>query len=250
MPGAAWRKAMATEKKDDVVQATGNFFTNTTMYNQLCYMVRQIIGEMVNTSALVSVGGVEGGGTGNPAGHVSATPLVAQTDAKGNALPMSPIPRLRFFRYQAGKAAIVLDPVAGDQGVAVYFKQDSSGVQDGAKEAVVPGSFRSFDQSDGVVFSGVQNQAPTVWIELTQDEKVIIHAPQGVTIETDKTAEITAGEKVSISAPAIELNGAITSNGQDGGAGTMDINGTLTVDGINMNTHTHTGAHGETSGPH
>ena len=241
---------MATEKKDDVVHATGNFFTNTTMYNQLCYMVRQIIGEMVNTSALVSVGGVEGGGTGNPAGHVSATPLVAQTDAKGNALPMSPIPRLRFFRYQAGKAAIVLDPVAGDQGVAVYFKQDSSGVQDGAKEAVVPGSFRNFDQSDGVVFSGVQNQAPTVWIELTQDEKVIIHAPQGVTIETDETAEITAGEKVSITAPAIELNGAITSNGQDGGAGTMDINGTLTVDGINMNTHTHTGAHGETSGPH
>lgn len=241
---------MATEKKDDVVQATGNFFTNTTMYNQLCYMVRQIIGEMVNTSALVSVGGVEGGGTDNPAGHVSATPLVAQTDAKGNALPMSPIPRLRFFRYQAGKAAIVLDPVAGDQGVAVYFKQDSSGVQDGAKEAVVPGSFRNFDQSDGVVFSGVQNQAPTVWIELTQDEKVIIHAPQGVTIETDETAEITAGEKVSITAPAIELNGAITSNGQDGGAGTMDINGTLTVDGIDMNSHTHTGAHGETSGPH
>jgi hypothetical protein len=241
---------MATEKKDDVVQATGNFFTNTTMYNQLCYMVRQIIGEMVNTSALVSVGGVEGGGTSNPAGHVSATPLVAQTDAKGNALPMSPIPRLRFFRYQAGKAAIVLDPVAGDQGVAVYFKQDSSGVQDGAKEAVVPGSFRNFDQSDGVVFSGVQNQAPTVWIELTQDEKVIIHAPQGVTIETDETAEITAGEKVSITAPAIELNGAITSHGQNGGAGTMDINGTLTVDGINMNTHTHTGAHGETSGPH
>jgi hypothetical protein len=241
---------MATEKKDDVVQATGNFFTNTTMYNQLCYMVRQIIGEMVNTSALVSVGGVEGGGTSNPAGHVSATPLVAQTDAKGNALPMSPIPRLRFFRYQAGKAAIVLDPVAGDQGVAVFFKQDSSGVQDGAKEAVVPGSFRNFDQSDGVVFSGVQNQAPTVWIELTQDEKVVIHAPQGVTIETDETAEITAGEKVSITAPAIELNGAITSHGQNGGAGTMDINGTLTVDGINMNAHTHTGAHGETSGPH
>lgn len=241
---------MATEKKDDVVQATGNFFTNTTMYNQLCYMVRQIIGEMVNTSALVSVGGVEGGGTGNPAGHVSATPLVAQTDAKGNALPMSPIPRLRFFRYQAGKAAIVLDPVAGDQGVAVFFKQDSSGVQDGAKEAVVPGSFRNFDQSDGVVLSGVQNQAPTVWIELTQDETVVIHAPKGVTIETDETAEITAGIKVSITAPAIELNGAITSHGQNGGSGTMDINGTLTVDGINMNTHTHTGAHGETSGPH
>jgi len=240
---------MATN--DDVVQSTENFYTNTTTYNQLCYMVRQIISEMVNTSALVSVGGVEGGGTGNPAGHVSATPLVCQTDAKGNALPMAAIPKLRFFRYQAGKAAIVLDPVGGDQGVAVFFKQDSSGVQAGAKDAVVPGSFRAFDQSDGVVFSGVQNQAPTVWIELTQDEKITIHAPKGVKIETDENAEIEAGKKIVLTAPTIEMNGAITSNDASGGsAGTMQVNGTLKVNDITVNTHIHTCPDGETSGPH
>lgn len=245
---------MATN--DDVVQRTGDFFTGTTQYNQLCYVVRQIISEMVNTSALVSVSGVEGGGTGNPAGHVSATPLVSQTDAKGNALPMTAIPKLRFFRYQAGKAAIVLDPIVGDQGVAVFFKQDSSGVQDGAKEAVVPASFRSFDQSDGVVLSGVQNQAPTVWIELTQDETITIHAPKGVKIETDKNVEVEAGVKIKMTAPAIELNGAITTASATGESGTMNIKGTVDVtqdvkaSNISLNSHTHTCPDGETSGPH
>ena len=237
-------------KNDDTVQSTADFYSGTTQYNQLCYLVRQIVSEIMNTSALVSVNSVEGGGTGNPAGYLSATPLVCQTDAKGNAMPMASIPKLRFFRYQAGKAAIVLDPVAGDQGVAVFFKQDSSGVKDGAKEAVVPGSFRAFDQSDGVVLSGVQNQAPSVWIELKQDETIIIHAPEGVKIETDKAVDINAGTKIKLTAPAIEMNGAITTNSASGGAGTMQINGTLKVNDLVVNTHTHTGVHGETSGPH
>lgn len=247
---------MATEKQDDVVQRTGDFYTGTTAYNQLCYVVRQIISEMVNTSALVSVNSVEAAGHENAAGNLSATPLVAQTDARGNKLPMTQIPKLRFFRYQAGKAAIVLDPVAGDQGVAVFFKQDSSGVKGGATEAVVPGSFRAFDQSDGVVFPSVQGAAPSVWIELKQDETITIHAPQGVKIETDKNVEVEAGVKIKMTAPAIELNGAISTASASGDAGTMSIKGTVNVtqdvkaSNISLNSHTHTCPDGETSGPH
>ena len=243
-------------KESDVVQSLGDFYTNTTEYNQLCFVVRQIVNEMVNTSALVSVNGVEGGGHDSPAGYLSATPLVCQTDAQGNALPMAAIPKLRFFRYQAGKAALIIDPVSGDQGVAVYFKQDSSGVKDASTNAVVPGSFRSFDQSDGVVFSGVQNKAPTVWIEIKQDETVTIHAPNGVKIETDKNVEVDAGVKIKMTAPAIELNGAITTASATGDAGTMNINGTVDVtqdvkaSNISLNSHTHTCPDGETSGPH
>lgn len=240
---------------NDVVQGVGDFFTNTTPYNQLAFFVRQTVMEMLNTASLVSVNGVDGGGHEQPAGYVSATPLVAQTDAQGNALPMAQIPKLRFFRYQAGKAAIILDPVAGDQGVAVFFKNDSSGVKDGSSETVTPGSFRSFDQSDGVVLGGVQNQAPTVWIEVKQDETIVIHAPKGVKIETDETAEITAGTKISLTAPTIQLNGAINTASASGGAGTMQVNGTVNVtqdvkaSGISLNSHTHTCPDGQTSGP-
>lgn len=249
---------MATEKEDDVVQRTGDFYTGTTAYNQLCYVVRQIVSEMVNTSALVSVNSVEAAGHENAAGNLSATPLVAQTDARGNKLPMAQIPKLRFFRYQAGKAAIVLDPVAGDQGVAVFFKQDSSGVKGGATEAVVPGSFRAFDQSDGVVFPSVQGAAPTVWIELTQDETITIHAPKSVRIESlgsEGKIELEAKTKIEMTAPAIELNGAISTASATGDSGTMDIKGTVNVtqdvvaSNISLNSHTHTCPDGETSGP-
>ena len=245
---------MPTEKQDDVVQRTGDFYTGTTAYNQLCYVVRQLISEMVNTSALVSVNGVETAGHENAAGNLSATPLVAQTDARGNKLPMAQIPKLRFFRYQAGKAAIVLDPVAGDQGVAVFFKQDSSGVKGGATEAVVPGSFRAFDQSDGVVFPSVQGAAPSVWIELKQDETITIHAPQGVKIETDKVVDIEAGTQIKLKAPNIDFYGTFDMHSHSGsGDVTATLNGTLnatqnvTARGISLNSHPESG---ETSGPH
>ena len=250
---------MPTEKKDDVVQSTQDYYTNTTQYNQLCYMVRQIIMEMLNTSAIVSVNSADAPGHGGAAGNVVATPLVAQTDAKGNALPMAKIPQLRFFRYQAGKAAVVLDPVAGDQGVAVFFKQDHSGVKGGATEAVVPGSFRNFDQSDGVVFPSVQGAAPSVWIELKQDETITIHAPKGVRIESlgsEGQIELEAKTKIEMTAPAIELNGAISTASATGDSGTMDIKGTVNVtqdvkaSNISLNSHTHTCPDGETSGPH
>lgn len=225
-------------KNDDVVQGVGDFFTGTSQYNQLSFMIRQTVMEMLNTSSLVAVNGVEGGGKDKPAGYVSATPLVAQTDAQGNALPMAKIPKLRFFRYQAGKAAIILDPVPGDQGVAVFFKNDSSGVKDGETKAVTPGSFRNFDQSDGVVLGGVQNQKPTVWLELGQDEKITIHGPEGAKIESDnavkidsKTAEISASQEMKITSDGIKLEGPITAGGRDGGAGSMQFSGTMSLDG-------------------
>ena len=250
---------MATNKQDDVVQSTQDYYTNTTQYNQLCYMVRQIIMEMLNTSAIVSVNSADAPGHGGSAGNVVATPLVAQTDARGNKLPMAKIPKLRFFRYQAGKAAIIIDPVAGDQGVAVYFKQDHSGVKGGATEPVVPGSFRNFDQSDGVVFPSVQGAAPSVWIELKQDETITIHAPNGVKIKTDKVCDIEAGTQIKLKAPNIDFYGTFDMHSHSGdGEVTATLNGTLnatndvTASNVSLNSHTHSGVEnggGNTGGP-
>ena len=242
---------------ENTVQGQRGYFTNAGEYNRLRFCVEQILREMLNTAALVKVDEVSGGGVA-PTGTVSATPLVAQTDAEGNVLPMAPIPRLPFFRYQAGKAAIILDPVAGDQGLAVFLKKDSSTVGVGTTTPQRPGSFREFDQSDGVLIGGVQNQAPTVWIEIKQDETITIHAPAGVTIETDKTIEMNAGTAVNITAPQIALNGALTMRGRSGGATTANLTGTLnatddvTASGISLNSHTHGGVEtggGSTGGP-
>ena len=145
-------------------------FTNASAYNQLEFIIERKIREMINTSALVRVDSCTSDGPNSPAGTVSATPLVSQVDAEGNALPMVALPRMPHQRLQAGIAAIILDPVPGDIGVASFCKSDSSTVQPGTKEPQRPGSWRVFDMADGMLVASVSNQAPEVWIELKQDK--------------------------------------------------------------------------------
>jgi phage baseplate assembly protein gpV len=239
---------------EEMRQSLEDFNTNLSPTNQLRFFIEQTVRDILSTASLVRVDSTTGGGVA-PAGTVSGTPLVAQTDAWGNILPMSPIPRMPFFRYQAGKAAFIVDPVPGDQGVAVFCKGDSSNVGVGTQEPVRPASFRLFDQADGMFFGGTQNQTPTVWIEIKQDETITIHAPAGCTIETDenvtvnagKAVNVTAGESVSITAPEISLNGALATRGQSGGATTARLTGSMTVSqdvtasGISLDSHIHSG---------
>ena len=182
---------------------------------------------------------------------MAATPLVAQTDAEGNALPMVALPSLPHYRVQAGIAAIILDPVAGDIGVASFCKADSSTVKPGTKEPQRPGSFRSFDQADGMLVASVSNKAPEVWIEIRQDKTIIVHAPEGVTIETDKSVEIKAAGGIVLDAPQTTITGNLTATGEKGDAigmtGTVNLTGSLTstgdqvAAGISQTGHTHTG---------
>lgn len=226
-------------------------FTLASDYNKLEFIVRRIISEMVNTSALVRVDGCTSQGPDGPAGTVAATPLVAQTDAEGNALPMTQIPSMPHYRIQAGIAAIILDPVPGDIGVASFCKSDSSTVKPGTSEPQRPGSFRNFDQADGMLVATVSNKAPEVWIEIKQDKTIIIHAPEGCTIETDKIAEIKAAEGIMLDTPQTTITGNLTATGEKGDnismTGNMSLDGSLTstgdqvADGISQINHTHTG---------
>ena len=230
-------------------------FTNASPYNQLEFIIERKIREMINTSALVRVDSCTSSGPGAPAGVVSATPLVSQVDAEGNALPMVSLPRLPHCRAQAGIAAIILDPVPGDIGVASFCKSDSSTVQPGTKEPQRPGSWRVFDMADGMLVASVSNQAPLVWIELKQDQTVIIHAPQGVTIETDQTVtvhaqklEVNASQQVDLNTPLVNVAGRIVQAGSMGSGGPSQFRGGLdntggqiTSNGVTLETHTHGG---------
>lgn len=226
-------------------------YTMASGYNQLEFIVRRIVSEMVNTSALVRVDGCTSQGPDGPAGTVTATPLVAQTDAEGNALPMAQIPSMPYGRVQGGIAALIIDPVPGDIGVASFCKSDSSTVKPGTSEPQRPGSFRSYDQADGMLVATVSNKAPEVWIEIRQDKTIIIHAPEGCVIETDKIAEIKAGEGIVLDTPQTTITGNLTATGEKGNAismtGNVQLDGSLTstgdqvANGISQTNHTHTG---------
>lgn len=232
-------------------------FTNATSFNQLDFIIERKIREMVNTSALVRIDSCTSSGPSSPAGTVSATPLVAQIDPEGNALPMVSIPRMPHYRMQAGIAAIVLDPVPGDIGVASFCKADSSTVGVGESEPQRPGSFRVFDQADGMLVATVSNAAPQVWVELTQDKTVIIHAPEGCIIETDKNVTINASQSVVMNTPLVTVSGRIQQTGTMGAGGPSEFTGGLNntggsvqSNGITLETHVHTGVEsgGSTTG--
>lgn len=211
-------------------QGVRDVFTNATPYNQLEFIIEQKIRQMVNTSALVRIDGCTSTGSSGAAGTVSATPMVAQTDADGNALQMASIPRMPHARVQGGIAALIIDPVAGDLGVASFCKADSSTVGVGASEPQRPGSFRSFDQADGMLVATVSNKAPEVWIELKQDKTIIIHGPEGIILETDKDVTVKAGKNVTVEAGedvTVTAGGSIVLTSQSSNTITLDCENTV-----------------------
>lgn len=149
---------------DKAVKGTRKITSTNTMANAMSFLIQQIIRENVNTAEVVIVESVDAGGPGAATGHVDVKPLVCQTDAYNNTLKPATLFRLPYSRIQGGIAALVIDPVPGDIGIALFAKRDSSGVKQGATDPVQPASFRTFDQADGFYIGGFLNRGPEAWL--------------------------------------------------------------------------------------
>lgn len=165
---------------------------------------------------------------------VGATPMSQMIDGNGNAYVSPSYPALPHYRIQQGTAAIIMNPRPGDIGVFVCSKRDISNISQG-KQPGPPGSTRSFSPSDAVMIGSIHTQAPTYYIDFTDQDKIVIHAPAGVIIETDAKVTVTASEGVEITAPTTRVNGDLVVTG------TIKSDGQITSAGINFNTHTHPG---------
>lgn len=186
-------------------------------YNALSFMMEQMIKGMVNTAIPVRVDSCTKPGVGGAAGYVSATPLVQQRGADGKGLQPVSLPQLPYYRVQAGTAAVVLDPQPGDVGFAVFAQQDISNIKEGTSEPVQAGSFRCFDQSDGVYLGGILGAgAPETYVFLDPEKG---------------EATIKAPTKITIESPQIELKGAVSMGGASGGADTITLDGNITTNG-------------------
>ena len=203
-----------SQNESAIVKGLADEYTDTTPLNQLEFLIKTLTRDM-STAIPVIITAVQAGDT-NAAGYVDARPLVAQIDAWGNSLPMAAIHHLPYFRIQSGRAAVVLDPVVGDIGLAVFAQSDCSNVKQGANQTVQPGSWRKFDQADGFYVGGFLNKSVDTFVRLAQDGSVKIKAPGNVTID----------------------------------APTVTYTGDIICGGFSYLGHTHTGVHGETSTPH
>lgn len=156
-------------------------------FNQLDFVIRMATAKMV-TMTLVKV--MRAG-----ANAIDIMPMVAQLDGAGNKTEHGTIHNVPFFRYQAGGNAVILDPQAGDIGIAVFAHNDISTVKT-TKKPNVPGSRRRFDWADAVYIGGLLNADATQFIKIDDDGvtitstgEVTIDAPDGATITGDVTVD-------------------------------------------------------------
>lgn len=246
-------------------------FSQSSPLNALDFFVESKIKKTINTAIPVRVDSITRPGESGGAGYLSATPLIEGRDASGNAIANVSIPKLRWFRYQHGTAAIICDPKPGDIGLAVFAQQDVSALT-GGTDPVQPGSLRSYDLSDGFYIGGYWGQTPTTFIRIEDTGDITVTAPQThttkspqVTINCD-TCQVNASSSVTLQTPATHATGTLTVDGLITGKGGLAISGgsgasvqgsltttgDVTAAGISLDTHTHSGVQpggGNTGGP-
>jgi hypothetical protein len=254
---------------NQTVKGVGKLNSANTPTNAAAFMVEQIIRQMVNTAEIVSINSSDAQGKASAGGRAKATPMVSQTDGWGNALPTTPLPALPFYRPQAGKAAIIMEPQPGDKALAVFVKRDSSGLAVGKNEASPPGSHRIFDQADGFLINGILGEAPELWLQLdpasgkislsTKAAKIDISCRESGDIDISTGAgnmTLTATGELIIKCPQITLDGNVRitgslategeSTGPGGGpavfsSGIRNKAGGITDQDVTVKTHTHAG---------
>lgn len=143
----------------------------TSWFNTLDFIITQKLATRLNTTKLVQVVNVNGGGV-NPAGTVDVFPLVSPIDGNRNATPHGVVYGLPWSRVQGGANAIICDPAVNDIGYVVFSDRDISSVKNspptGApSNGFTPGSFRTFDIADGIYAGGCLNITPTQYLIFT-----------------------------------------------------------------------------------
>jgi hypothetical protein len=180
-------------------------------YNALQFMIQQALNS-VSTAIPVQVQAVSGL-------FVDVLPLVSSVDGYGNAVEPTTLFHLPVFRYHAGVGAVILDPVVGDKGLAVFAQADASNVNDGTGAPQQPASFRKHSMSDGFYIGGFHNAAPTVYVEIKQSGEVVIVAPN----------------KLTVTSPTATFSGNVTMSGN------LSVTGDANIGGISFAGHVHGG---------
>jgi hypothetical protein len=208
--GRKWQLA------DEAYAGAQKLASGTSDFNQLDFVVRSILSEQA-TAMLVLVKAVNNTGGVEPVGLVDVQPMVAQLDGKGQPTPHGTINNVPYFRLQGGVNAVIMDPVVGDIGLAVFASHDISSVKNN-KAPANPGSRRRFDWADGLYLGGFLNGTPERYIRFDSSGDVWIKPASKVTVEGDLDCTGTITADVDVLADGVSLHNH-THGGVDPGAG-------------------------------
>jgi len=203
--------------QQDVQSGASDYATTQFLINQA---IRKIPGALpVQVISCTNSGGVAG------FGFVNVKPLIQQMDGNFQIVPngVGTIYQLPYVRIQGGVNAIILDPVAGDIGLAMFCSRDISLVKQ-SRVLSAPGSRRINDWADGVYVGGILNLLPSNYLAFTQSGIVLLST-----------------QKVTIQAPTVAVQGNMTVSGNLNIGGTTTGTGDGTFAGIDVQEHTHSG---------
>lgn len=219
-----------------------------------------IIGRMlgrVHTTQLVRVLAVRP--TSGKVGFVDVLPLVQETDTARKVIAQTPIYNVPFMRYQGGPSAVVLDPAAGDIGLASFAERDITSVK-ATTQAGPPATDRRHDIADALYIGGVLNPEPTQYVRFQPEAGGIdIHTPASITITADEDITLDAGGAISLHSgtsttlqadTSLSMQSGTTTDMQSGTTTTLTapggfiVNANMTLNGGLQGTSTGTGAAG------
>lgn len=201
---------MADESPTGVASAS----TFADAVSQQEFQIQQLVGRMATVTICKVVAVGDGNGTLAPVGFVDLQPLVQQMTGAGLAHPHGISHNVPYLRLQGGQNAVIIDPVVGDIGIALFASHDISKVKSTKAEAL-PGSRRRFDMGDALYLGGILNGTPEqyIWFDSEGD----IHLKPKTTVYVDGDVEIT-GECTASGIPlSTHTHGGVDAGSDDTG---------------------------------
>ena len=214
---------------------------DASAYNELVFQVNAIM-KRVNTCMPVQVTAVKAGGLG-PVGFVDVQVIVTQLTGNNTVVANPSISNVPYFRLQGGKNAIVIDPQVGDIGIACFCQRDISSVKS-IRAIAPPGSHRMFSFSDAVYLGGMLNGTPEQYIKF-DGSGIEVYSPTKITCMAPEIL-LEAESRVTMDTPLVQITGQMVQTGAKGSGaqtsgGITNTGGTISSNGIVLETHVHGG---------
>jgi len=162
------------------------------------WVVRRLL-RQIHTADLVKVLKVYP--TAGTVGFVDVQRLVQQQTTNGVGVEQAPMYRFPYLRMQGGLSAIILDPVEGDIGLAVFAERDITRAVQTRDYGMAPTN-RAFDAGDGLYMGGFLNADPTQYVQFKPDG--------GIDVVSTGSVNVTAAAASTLTAPAWTVNGPTT----------------------------------------
>lgn len=214
------------------------------------YIIRQITGAL-HTATLVKVLAVRP--TSDRVGFVDVQPLIDDVSTTGIVIPQMPAFNLPYVRYQAGVSAVIMDPVVGDIGLAIFAERDITAVKKTLKEGPAA-TAREHSSGDGLYIGGVLNAAPTQYVRFNAGAAGIdIVSPSGtINLQTSGNVHVTAATCIFDCNVVFNQNVSSTKTGSGVNTFSAPISAPdVIVPNANLNTHIHSDPQGGNTGtPH